>query len=104
MDRLTGATNNELLGISRERMANACERIASLQSRFSSDAATPSINWTMRPDQVHRLQEAAADSETAIRALMSRLRWTLGYKEAIANGARNVDQMMMEVDQQQFQH
>jgi hypothetical protein len=98
------AHNNELLGISRERMANACERIASLQSRFSSDDATPSINWTMRPDQVDRLQEAAADSETAVRALMSRLRWTLGYEEAIANGARNVDQMMMEVDQQQFQH
>jgi hypothetical protein len=34
---------------------------------------------------------------------MSRLRLTLGYEEAIANGARSVDQMMMEVDQQQFQ-
>lgn len=56
------AHNNELLGISRERMANACERIASLQSRFSSDADTPSVNWTMCADQVDRLQEAAADS------------------------------------------
>lgn len=34
---------------------------------------------------------------------MSRLRWTLGYEDAIAHGARNVDQMMMAVDQQQFQ-
>jgi hypothetical protein len=97
------AHNNELLGMSRERMANACERVFSLQSRFSSGAEGPTLSWTMRPDQLDRLQEAASESETAVRALMSRLRWTLGYEEAIAHGARNVDQMMMEVDQQQFQ-
>jgi hypothetical protein len=97
------AHNNELLGMSRERVANACERVFSLQSRFSVAGDGAGVNWTMRPDQVDRLQEAASETATALQSLMSRLRWTLGYEQAIAHGARNVDQMMMEVDQQQFQ-
>jgi hypothetical protein len=99
------AHNDDLLAITREKMAVACERVLSLQSRFavlSPDGSAAA--WTMRQEQSDRMGDATADGYTALRALLSRLRWTLSYEDAILNGTGNVDQLMMEANQKDFEN
>jgi hypothetical protein len=97
--------NYDLLSTTRDHVGDGCERLLAMQARFgvrSADAL--SVTWSMQPEQVGQLGEAAANLETATRGMMNRLRWTLAFEEAIVKRLDNVDQVMMEVNQQPFEH
>jgi hypothetical protein len=88
--------NNALLADERDRFEVACNRIVAMQTRFaarSPDGA--SENWTMTGVQREQLADAAANADTALRALIWRLRWNLRFEEGILRGQRNVDQILM---------
>ena len=95
--------NNDLLGTNRDHVEDGCERLLALQAQFGvRPANASSVTWSMQPEQFDRLGEAAAILETAIRGMMNRLRYTLAYEEAIVNGVDNVDQVIAELNGQQY--
>jgi len=94
------AHNDELLSGTRDHVAVSCDKVDSLESRFAVKSADGKMEtWVMTPEQADHLSEAAAETHTALRALVFRLRWTLGYEQAILNGIRNVDETQMISDQ-----
>jgi hypothetical protein len=97
--------NYDLLSTTRDHVGDGCDRLLAMQARFGTRSANASsVTWSMPPEQVGQLGEAAANLETATRGMMNRLRWTLAFEEAIVKGVDNVDQVMMEVNQQPFEH
>jgi len=90
------AHNYALQAAARDRFAYACERIDSLHTRYA--AATPDPRreaWTLNRAQANDLAAAAADADTALRALMWRTRWNLRFEDGIARGATSYDELLM---------
>jgi hypothetical protein len=97
--------NYDLLSTTRDHVGDGCDRLLAMQARFGIRSTNASsVTWSMQPEQVGQLGEAAANLATATRGMMNRLRWTLAFEEAIVKGVDNVDQVMMEVNQQPFEH
>lgn len=95
------AHNYSLQAASRDRFEAACERIDSLHTRYAS--ATPETRreiWTLTREHANEVTGAVADAGTALRALMWRTRWNLKFEEGIVRGAKNYDEVLMNlVDQ-----
>jgi len=88
--------NNSLLAAERDRVELACNAIVALQTRFATPSADgTSARWTFTAAQRERLADAAATADTALRALIWRLRWNLRFDEGIVRGQRDVDQILM---------
>ena len=88
--------NNSLLSAERDRVELACNAVVALQTRFATISADgSSARWTFTLAQRERLADAAATADTALRALIWRLRWNLRFDEAILRGQRDVDQILM---------
>ncbi len=90
------AHNYALQGVARDRLATACERIDTLHTRYAStipDKAGDS--WVMNREQANEVADAAAAADTALRALMWRTRWNLKFEEGIVRGAKNYDEVLM---------
>jgi hypothetical protein len=82
----------ELLRLSRDNLAMACERVYAIQTRFakrSPDGTEES--WSMSPDQAERLADAAAATDAATRGVILRLKYCLAYVEGFLRGDRNID-------------
>lgn len=90
------AHNYALQAAARDRFATTCERINSLHTRFASAAPEKRHEiWTLPLEQVNGVADAAADADTALNALMWRTRWNLKFEEGILRGAKNYDEVLM---------
>jgi hypothetical protein len=49
----------------------------------------------MNREQANEVADAAAAADTALRALMWRTRWNVKFEEGIARGAKNYDEVLM---------
>jgi hypothetical protein len=90
------AHNYALQGAARDRLATACERIDTLHTRYAStipDKAGDS--WVMNREQANEVADAVAAADTALRALMWRTRWNVKFEEGIVRGAKNYDEVLM---------
>jgi hypothetical protein len=90
------AHNNTLLAGVRDRMETACDAVAALQRRYATLSADgASASWTLTGEQAARLADVAAQADTALQALLWRLRWVLTFEEGILKGQTDVDQILM---------
>jgi hypothetical protein len=65
--------NFDLLLRARDNMADACERVLALQSRFAKPSPDNTTEtWSLTADQAGRLADASAAADTALRALVAR--------------------------------
>jgi hypothetical protein len=88
--------NNLLQADERDRVELACNRIAALQTRFATIGANgTSATWELTALERGQLADAAASADTALRALLWRMRWNLRFEEGILRGQRNVDLILM---------
>ena len=69
--------------------------IADVAGRSLGKAQPAVARWTFTAAQRERLADAAATADTALRALIWRLRWNLRFDEGIVRGQRDVDQILM---------
>ena len=98
------AHNYELLGVSREKVAEGCNDISAMRSRLSIPSPDGSSDaWILTPDQADRLGERAGQTRIAIQGLLFRLRWSNVYEQGIARGESHADVNMMTMDQTQFE-
>ena len=98
------AHNYELLGVSREKVADGCNDISAMRDRLSIPSQDGSSDtWTLTPEQADRLGERAAQTRIAIQGLLFRLRWSNVYEQGIAHGESHADVNMMTIDQTQFE-
>ena len=96
--------NLELLGGARERVASGCDAITALRRRFAKSAADGvSETWTMNEAQAEKLADAASVTQTAIKGLTFRLRWTRLYEDAIVRDVTEPDEKMMTMNQEEFE-
>jgi len=90
------AHNYSLQAAARDRFAAACERIDSLHTRYASTIPDKTGDaWAMNQEQANEVADAAAAADTALRALMWRTRWNLKFEEGIIGGAKNYDEVLM---------
>jgi hypothetical protein len=103
------AHNYELLADSRESVYRGCNAIAAMQQRFahltpnSTTLGSPSLIWTMTPEQADRFAQTAADTRNAIQGLCFRLRWSDIYEQALIQGEVRADERMMKINQERFE-
>jgi hypothetical protein len=92
------AHNYALQEAGRDSFAAACERIDSLHTRYASAPPDKSgESWVMSREQADQVADAAATADTALRALMWRTRWNLKFEEGIVRGAKNYDDVLMDL-------
>jgi hypothetical protein len=92
------AHNYTLQATARDRFAFACERIDTLRTRYASTSPDKTGDlWLMNREQANEVADAVATADTALRALMWRTRWNLRFEEGIARGARDYDEVLMNV-------
>jgi hypothetical protein len=92
------AHNYNLQAAARDRFADACERIDSLHTRYASMIPDKTGDvWAVNQAQANELADAAATADTALRALVWRTRWNLRFEEGIVGGAKNYDEVLMNV-------
>jgi hypothetical protein len=96
------AHNDDLLAVTRENLAKACEHILSLEGRFATTDGDHH-QWTLEPAQADRFGDSASNAGIALRALLTRLRWTLVYEEAIIRNSTDIDHIMMDANQAEFE-
>jgi hypothetical protein len=102
-DRIYGrlSHNLDLLSLTRNHMAETCDMISSMELRFAVKAADgASETWTMSGKQADEFSATAAAADTATRAVVFRLRFTLGYEEAILHHIQRADELLPFVMQQ----
>lgn len=88
--------NIQLQADERDRVELACNHLVALQTRFAAlSADRKSATWTLTPAQRDQLADAAASADTALRALLWRMRWNLRFEEGILQGQRNFDLILM---------
>jgi hypothetical protein len=90
------AHNYSLQAAARDRYAAACERIDSLHTRYAT--AIPDKTgeaWSINQAQANEVADAAATADTTLRALMWRTRWNLRFEEGIMGGAKNYDEVLI---------
>jgi hypothetical protein len=98
------AHNYELLADSRESVYRGCNAIAAMQQRFAHlTPGSPSLTWTMTPEQADRFAQTAADTRNAIQGLCFRLRWSDIYEQALFQGEVRADERMMKINQERFE-
>jgi hypothetical protein len=90
------AHNYGLQAAARDRFAFACERIDALHTRYASTAQDKvGDTWAMNQLQADQVADAAAAADTALRAVLWRIRWNLKFEEGIVRGAKNYDEVLM---------
>lgn len=90
------AHNYSLQAAARDHFANACERIDTLHTRYASTIPDKTGDfWVMNREQADEVAGAAAAADSALEGLMWRTRWNLKFEEGIVGGARNYDQVLM---------
>jgi hypothetical protein len=90
------AHNYALQGAARDGFATACERIDSLHTRYASTAPDKTGDvWALNGEQANELADAAAAADTALRGLLWRTRWNLKFEEGILRGAKEYDEVLM---------
>jgi hypothetical protein len=90
------AHNYGLQAAARDRFAAACDRIDSLHTRYASTIPDKTGNvWLINQQQANEVAEAAAAADTELRALMWRTRWNLKFEEGIMGGAKNYDEVLI---------
>jgi hypothetical protein len=88
--------NIQLQADERDRVELACNHLVALQTRFATIAADrTSATWTLTPAERDQLADVAASADTALRALLWRMRWNLRFEEGILQGQRNFDLILM---------
>jgi hypothetical protein len=95
------AHNYALQGAARDGFATACERIDSLHTRYASTTPDKTGDiWLMTREQANELADAAAAADSALRGLMWRTRYNLKFEEGILGGAKNYDDVLMNLTRQ----
>lgn len=90
------AHNYGLQAAARDRFASACERIDALHTRYASTSQDKAGDtWIMNQQQANEVADAAAAADTALRAVLWRIRWNLKFEEGIVRGAKNYDDVLM---------
>jgi hypothetical protein len=90
------AHNYALQGVARDRLATACERIDTLHTRYASTVQEKARDsWVMNREQANEVADAAAAADSALRGLTWRTRWNLKFEEGIVRGAKNYDEVLM---------
>jgi hypothetical protein len=90
------AHNYGLQEAARDRFAYACERIDSLHSRYASTIPDKTgDSWVMNREQANEVADAAAAADSALKGLVWRTRWNLKFEEGIVGGAKNYDEVLM---------
>jgi hypothetical protein len=90
------AHNYSLQATARDRFAAACERIDSLHTRYASTSSDKGGEvWAINQAQANEVADAAAAADTALRALVWRTRWNLRFEEGIIGGAKNYDEVLI---------
>jgi hypothetical protein len=90
------AHNYALQEAARDRLATACERIDTLHTRYASTIPDKTGDfWVMNREQANEVADAAAAADSALRGLMWRTRWNLKFEEGIVRGAKNYDEVLM---------
>ena len=90
------AHNYALQGTARDGFATACERIDSLHTRHASTTPDKTADvWVLNGEQANELADAAATADTALRGLLWRTRWNLKFEEGILCGAKDYDEVLM---------
>jgi len=89
------AHNQELLSGVRDRVAAACDEIASLEQRLSvRQAGAMDRTWTLTPEQAEKLADTASRVEIAIKALIFRLKTVQVSEEGILDDRLDGDRIM----------
>ena len=90
------AHNYSLQEATRDRFAIACERIDALHTRYASTipGRTGEV-WVMNREQANEVTDAAAAADSALKGLMWRTRWNIKFEEGIVGGAKNYDEVLM---------
>jgi hypothetical protein len=92
------AHNYSLQAAARDRFADACERIDSLHTRYASMIPDKTGDvWVVNQAQANEVADAAAAADTALRALIWRTRWNFKFEEGIVGGAKNYDEVLINV-------
>lgn len=90
------AHNYILQQAARDRFATTCERIDALHTRYASATHDEAGDvWVLNREQANEIADAAAAADTALRGLMWRTRWNLKFEERILRGAKNYDEVLM---------
>lgn len=95
------AHNYALQQAARDRFAAACDAIDSMHTRYASvgdDKAHET--WLLGREQAEALAGAAATADTALRGLMWRVAWNLRFEDGILRGAKNYDDVLMNLTSQ----
>jgi hypothetical protein len=93
--------NYALQQTARDRLATACERIDSLHTRYASTAADKKGDvWELNREQANEIADAAAVADSALRGLMWRTDWNLKFEQGILRGAKNYDDVLMNISSQ----
>jgi hypothetical protein len=56
--------------------------------------------WVMNREQANEVAHAAAAADSALRGLLWRTRWNLKFEEGIVRGAKNYDEVLMDLASQ----
>ncbi len=92
------AHNYALQAEARDRFAFACERIDTLHTLYASAIPGKAVDsWLMNREQANDVADAAAAADTGLKALIWRTRWNLKFEEGIVRGAKNYDEVLMNV-------
>jgi hypothetical protein len=90
------AHNYALQSAARDHFADACERIDSLHVRYASNASDKTADvWLLNRERADELADAAATADSALRGLIWRTRWNLKFEDGIVRGAKNYDEVLM---------
>jgi hypothetical protein len=95
------AHNYALQEATRDRLAIACERIDTLHTRYASPIPGETGDvWIMNREQANDVADAAAAADSALRGLLWRTRWNLKFEQGIVRGAKNYDDVLMNLASQ----
>jgi hypothetical protein len=90
------AHNYALQSAARDHFADACERIASLHVLYATKVADKAGDvWDLNRERADELADAAATAVTTLKGLMWRTRWNLKFEDGIVRGAKNYDEVLM---------
>ena len=92
------AHNYDLQAAARDRFAAACERVDSLHTRYASTSPDKTGEvWAINQQKADEIADAAAAADTALRALIWRTRWNLRFEQGIVGGAKNYDDVLINI-------
>ncbi|MGA8940247.1 MAG: hypothetical protein WB439_13880 [Acidobacteriaceae bacterium] len=96
--------NYKLLGDDRNAVFNNCNTIAAMQQRLARPTpGATTLRWTLTPAQAELLAQTASNTETGIKGLCFRLRWSDIYEQGLIAGETKADIKMMTMNQERFE-